>query len=170
MSVAFRHVLTGSACLLITGCASKAEAAPQPVPVAAVASAPAPAPQAHEDVRALLAAQVAAWNRHDLDGFLAGYRQDDHVVFVTREGTSRGFSELQQRYRKTYNAPEAFGELRFDGIECATVDADAVLVQGAWRLIREKDSPHGRFVLVVCRLPEGWRIVSDFTTVDSSGD
>jgi beta-aspartyl-peptidase (threonine type) len=126
--------------------------------------------ESHPEVRALLAAQVAAWNRQDLDGFLAGYRKDEHVVFVTREGSSRGFADLEQRYRRTYNAPDKFGELRFEEIDCTSVDADSVLVQGAWRLVREKDSPHGRFVLVVVRLPEGWRIVSDFTTVDSTGD
>ena len=123
----------------------------------------------HDDVRALLDAQVAAWNRHDLDGFLAGYRKDEHVVFFTREGSSRGFADLEQRYRKTYNTPEKFGQLEFEKIESRNVDPDSVLVQGSWRLVREKDSPHGHFVLVVCRFPEGWRIVSDFTTVDSTG-
>jgi beta-aspartyl-peptidase (threonine type) len=124
----------------------------------------------HAEVRALLAAQVAAWNRQDLDGFLAGYRKDEHVVFVTREGSSRGFADLEQRYRGTYNAPEKFGELAFDDVRCTTVDGGSVLVQGSWRLVRESDSPRGRFVLVVCRLPEGWRIASDFTTVNTTGD
>ena len=48
--------------------------------------------EGHAEARALLDAQVAAWNRHDLDGFLAGYRKDEHVVFVTPEGSSRGYA------------------------------------------------------------------------------
>jgi ketosteroid isomerase-like protein len=123
----------------------------------------------HDEVRAVLAAQQAAWNRHDLDAFLAGYRKDEHVVFTTPTESSRGFSELEQRYRKSYNSPEKFGELAFTDIACTTVDGDSVLVQGSWRLVRAKDSPHGRFVLIVCRFPEGWKIVSDFTTVDATG-
>jgi ketosteroid isomerase-like protein len=123
----------------------------------------------HRDVRKLLEDQVAAWNRHDLDGFLAGYRKDEHVVFVTPEGSSRGYADLEQRYRKSYNAPEKFGELRFGDLDFSTVDTKSVLVRGTWRLVREKDGPHGRFVLVVCHLSDGWRIVSDYTTVDSNG-
>jgi beta-aspartyl-peptidase (threonine type) len=128
-----------------------------------------PEPEAARAVRALLDGQVAAWNRHDLDGFLAGYRQDEHVVFTTPEGSSRGFAELQQRYRKSYNAPEKFGVLAFGEVEFEPVDATSLVARGTWRLERAHDSPHGRFVLVVCRLPEGWRIVSDFTTVETGG-
>jgi len=90
-------------------------------------------------------------------------------VFVTREGSSRGFQELEQRYRKSYNAPEKFGELRFEDLDFMTVDAESVVVRGTWRLVRDRDTPHGRFVLVICRLSEGWRIVSDFTTVEPTG-
>ena len=136
---------------------------------AAVAPVAAARTEGHAEARALLDAQVAAWNRHDLDGFLAGYRKDEHVVFVTREGSSRGFQELEQRYRKSYNAPEKFGELRFENLDFTTVDPDSVVARGTWRLLRDRDTPHGRFVLVVCRLAEGWRIVSDFTTVESTG-
>ena len=58
-------------------------------------------PEAVRAVRALLDSQVTAWNRHDLDGFLAGYRQDEHVVFTTPGDSSRGFAELEQRDRKS---------------------------------------------------------------------
>lgn len=117
----------------------------------------------------MLDAQLAAWNRHDLDGFLDGYKKGDHVVFVTREESSRGYAQLEQRYRKSYNAPEKFGVLSFDDIACSSVDENSVIARGVWRLVRGTDSPYGKFVLVVCRFPEGWRIVSDFTTVDSTG-
>jgi ketosteroid isomerase-like protein len=153
----FFRVLAGSAVLCVAGCSpAPAKAAPREGE-----------PPSHAEVRALLDAQAQAWNRHDLDGFLAGYRKDEHVVFVTKEGSTRGFSDLEQKYRKSYNAPEKFGELKFENIECKSVDADSVVVHGTWRLLREKDTPHGRFVLVVLRLAEGWRIVSDYTTSES---
>jgi beta-aspartyl-peptidase (threonine type) len=152
----------------LAGCArTTAWPAPQPVPVQA--APPAAEPEAHRAVRALLDAQTAAWNRHDLDGFLAGYRRDEHVVFTTPEGSSRGFEELEQRYRKSYNTPEKFGVLAFGDLAFESIDSTSVIARGAWRLSRANDSPHGRFVLVVCRLPEGWRIVSDFTTVETGG-
>ena len=158
MSVALSRLLAAAAATLLVSCARPA-----------VAPAAAARTEGHAEARALLDAQVTAWNRHDLDGFLAGYRKDEHVVFVTREGSSRGFQELEQRYRKSYNAPEKFGELRFEDLDFMTVDAESVVVRGTWRLVRDRDTPHGRFVLVICRLSEGWRIVSDFTTVEPTG-
>jgi ketosteroid isomerase-like protein len=152
------RVLAASALACAAGCA----------PEAGKARGASPSEQtSHAEVRALLDAQAAAWNRHDLDGFLAGYRKDEHVVFVTKEGSTRGFAELEQRYRKSYNAPEKFGELKFENIECQSVDADSVVVHGTWRLLGLPNTPHGRFVLVVLRLKEGWRIVSDYTTSES---
>jgi ketosteroid isomerase-like protein len=154
MRVPFSSVMAAAAALFAASCSERADSTPPP---------------SHAEVRKLLDAQAAAWNRHDLDGFLAGYRKDEHVVFVTPEGSSRGYAELEQRYRKSYNAPEKFGELRFGDLEFTTVDAKSVLARGTWRLKREKDSPHGRFVLVVCQLVDGWRIVSDYTTVEETG-
>jgi hypothetical protein len=170
MSFQFSRWITACAGLAIVAscsgvrtCCPAAPATRLDPPVAA------PDSPAHAEVRALLATQEAAWNRQDLDGFLAGYRKDEHVVFVTPEGSSRGYAELEQRYRKSYNAPEKFGELHFGDLDFSTVVATSVVARGSWRLVRAKDSPHGRFVLVVCRLSEGWRIVSDFTTVEASG-
>lgn len=168
MTLPFYRLLSVPACVWLTSCAPTARGWMASAPVVEARDAPAP-PIGHADVRALLETQVAAWNRHDLDGFLSGYRKDEHVVFITPEGSSRGFAELEQRYRKSYNTPEKFGVLKFENLEFGTVDAKAVVARGSWRLVREKDSPHGQFALVVCRFPEGWRIVSDFTTVESTG-
>lgn len=169
MLLAIRCVVSLLLALLAGGCSTghSWHAAPMRQPTAAPAGL-AERPD-HPEARALLDAQVKAWNQHDLDGFLAGYRHDEHVVFITPEGSSRGFAELEQRYRKSYNAPEKFGVLSFGDLDFEPVDSSSVVARGTWRLVREKDSPHGRFVLVVCRLAEGWRIVSDFTTVETGG-
>jgi ketosteroid isomerase-like protein len=160
------EALAALALALLSGCAPhEARVAQAPATVVVAETEP----PACADVRALLDAQVSAWNRFDLDAFLSGYRKDEHVVFVTPEGSSRGFAELERRYRASYDAPEKFGRLAFEDVHCTLVDPASALVQGSWRLARKADSPHGRFVLVVCRLPEGWRIVSDYTTAGSTG-
>jgi beta-aspartyl-peptidase (threonine type) len=170
LRVLFWRIAPAAAALAVASCSGARTCCPAATAPSAVRGAQAaPAPASHAEVRKLLDDQVAAWNRHDLDGFLAGYRKDEHVVFVTPEGSSRGYAELEQRYRKSYNAPEKFGELRFGDLDFTTVDGQSVVARGTWRLVRAKDTPHGRFVLVVCRLPDGWRIVSDYTTVEETG-
>lgn len=121
-------------------------------------------PAATEQVRQVLEIQVAAWNRKDLDAFMAGYWPSEHMVFMTREGSTRGFAETLARYRRSYADPSRFGRLAFSDLSFETVDLETVLARGAWRLHETKDEPHGRFVLVVRRFREGWRIVSDYTT------
>jgi beta-aspartyl-peptidase (threonine type) len=168
MHVPFSRLIATAALIACASC-SCARTCREVVVVASSAAGSAAPSASHEAVRKLLDDQVSAWNRHDLDGFLAGYRKDEHVVFITPEGSSRGYADLEQRYRKSYNAPEKFGVLRFADLEFTTVDEKSVVARGTWRLAREKDTPHGRFVLVVCRLEDGWRIVSDYTTVEETG-
>lgn len=117
-------------------------------------------------VRAVLAAQQAAWNRGDLEGFMAGYWPSEHLVFMTREGSTRGHAETLARYRASYDRPEKFGALAFEDLDVSPLDAETAVVRGGWRLRRAKDEPHGRFVLVLRRFAEGWRVVSDYTTSD----
>jgi beta-aspartyl-peptidase (threonine type) len=115
-------------------------------------------------VRALLAEQAAAWNRADLEGFMAGYWRSEHLVFASKDGVTHGHAATLARYRKSYDTPEKFGRLAFTDLVVGPVDEETAVVTGAWRLVRAKDEPHGRFVLIVRKFPEGWRVVSDYTT------
>jgi hypothetical protein len=42
-------------------------------------------------VRAVLHAQQDAWNRGDLDAFMAGYARSDELVFTSRGTIQRGW-------------------------------------------------------------------------------
>src|SRR5262245_2542445 len=147
MTVPFCRAIGFLGLAALAGCARTAPwGPPQPISTQetpAIAAVPAESakrrpsdPEAVRAVRELLDSQVAAWNRHDLDGFLAGYRQDEHVVFTTPGDSSRGFAELQQRYRKSYNAPEKFGVLAFGEVEIEPVDSTSMVARGTWRLDR----------------------------------
>ncbi len=116
------------------------------------------------EIRGLLATQAEAWNRRDLVGFMAGYWESEHLVFMTKEGTTRGHAETLARYRKSYDTPEKFGWLAFEELDVSPVDHETAVVRGVWRLKERKGEPHGRFVLIVRRFPEGWKVVSDYTT------
>ena len=61
---------------------------------AACSAPPVPAPDAGSDaikgVRAVVTAQIDAWNRGDLDGYMAGYwKSPDLVFFFERHGDAR---------------------------------------------------------------------------------
>jgi ketosteroid isomerase-like protein len=120
--------------------------------------------EAATDIRAVMAAQVSAWNRGDIDGFMAGYARSDKTEFVSGQKITRGWQTVRDRYRKKYDSREKMGHLTFSEIEITPLGADAALVLGRWRLVRQSDKPHGIFTLLFRRTPAGWRIVHDHTS------
>ena len=138
------------ACLLVAGATASLAAEPSP----SVA------------VRALLDAQVEAWNRGDLEGFMAGYWRSPELVFCSGATVTKGWDATLARYRKRYRSEgREMGRLRFDGIEVIPLGADAALARGAWHLtMGDGKEPHGLFTLLLRRLDGAWVIVHDHTS------
>lgn len=115
-------------------------------------------------IRAVLATQVAAWNRGDLAGFMAGYLHDDTLVFTSGGHIRRGWDETIAKYQAKYGeSPETMGQLAFELLGIQPLGADGAVVLGRWKL----DGPEaggGIFTVVFERRPEGWLVVHDHTT------
>ena len=111
-----------------------------------------------------MAAQEAAWNRGDVDGFMDGYERSRTTVFVSGDTVTHGWKTVRDRYKKKYATAERMGHLTFSDLEITTLGPDAAVVLGRWKLQRKSDQPHGRFTLLFRRTPEGWRIVHDHTS------
>jgi ketosteroid isomerase-like protein len=114
-------------------------------------------------IRAVLDAQAAAWNRGDIDGYMAGYARSDDTMFVGTDVT-RGWTKVRDRYKAKYDSRAKMGTLDFSDVDLRPVGNDDVIVTGAWKLTRDADTPHGRFTLIFHRRPEGWRIVYDHSS------
>lgn len=111
-----------------------------------------------------MSAQVAAWNRGDIDGFMQGYARSPATEFVTGDSLTRGWQTVRDRYRKKYDSREKMGTLTFTNVKITPLSSDAALALGRWKLVRKSDKPHGIFTLLFRRTPGGWRIVHDHTS------
>ena len=111
----------------------------------------------------MLDAQVAAWNRGDLEGYMDGYQRSPDIVFISGDRLTRGWKTVLDRYKRSYDTREKMGVLTFSDVEITMLSADAALVFGRWQL-RAKGEPHGRFTLLFRRTGAGWRIVHDHTS------
>jgi ketosteroid isomerase-like protein len=129
------------------------------------------APAAVErEVREVLEAQVAAWNRGDVDAFMKGYDESEATVFTSGAKIRRGFQTTRDHFRQSYAGhPEKMGRLVFDDLEIHSVGSDGAWVLGRWRLHGVAGEPHGVFTLVLERRAAGMRVVMDHTSVDASG-
>ncbi|MGH9944217.1 MAG: YybH family protein [Pyrinomonadaceae bacterium] len=120
------------------------------------------------DVRAVLDAQVAAWNRGDMEGYMDGYERADDIVFVSGDTVTRGWQTVLDRYKRGYDTREKMGTLQFSELEIKPLSPFYAAAVGRWHLTRANDTPHGRFTLLFRRTPNGWRIVHDHTSTASS--
>jgi len=116
------------------------------------------------EIRAVMSAQAAAWNRGDIDGFMNGYARSRSTIFVSEDAVRRGWETVRARYKKKYSDRGKMGQLTFSDLEITPLSSDTAVVLGRWKLKRAQDWPHGRFTLIFRRLPEGWRIVHDHTS------
>ena len=114
-------------------------------------------------IRAVLDAQAAAWNRGDIDAYMAGYANSDDTMFVGTDVT-RGWTKVRDRYKARYDSRAKMGTLFFSDVDLRPLGSDDVVVTGAWKLTRDADTPHGRFTLIFHRRTEGWRIVYDHSS------
>jgi ketosteroid isomerase-like protein len=119
---------------------------------------------ADPEIRAVMKAQVAAWNRGDIDGFMEGYARSKATEFVSGDRLTRGWQTVRDRYKKKYDSRDKMGRLTFSEIKITPLGPDAALVAGRWKLARKSDKPHGIFTLLFRRTAAGWRIVHDHTS------
>jgi uncharacterized protein (TIGR02246 family) len=115
-------------------------------------------------IRALLEEQDAAWNRGDLDGFMKWYWDDEKLTYVSGDNVTKGHKGLRERYRQRYQAEgKEMGKLTFSDLEVKDFGDGWATARGRWKVVTTKEPFEGLFVLVLRRLPEGWRIVHDYT-------
>ncbi len=124
---------------------------------------------AEADIRAVLAAQAAAWNAGDLEGFMDGYTRGPDLRFASGGEVTRGWPETLDRYRRRYPDRAAMGTLTFSDLEINVLSADAAVGFGRWRLrMAAGAEPAGLFTLLWRREGDGkWRIVADHTSAGS---
>ena len=130
-----------------------------------VCAEPDQTPNSVAEIQSVLTAQQDAWNRGDIDAFMNGYARFASTVFISEDEVRRGWETVRDRYHMRYSDRAKMGTLSFSEIEVTMLSPDAAVVLGRWKLKRENDEPHGRFTLIFKRLPQGWRIVHDHTSV-----
>jgi beta-aspartyl-peptidase (threonine type) len=144
------------AAALALACAPLAGAAPDPA---------ARGDDADKAVRKVMADQQDAWNKGDLEGFMAGYWASDDLRFFSGGDVTSGWKATLERYRTKYQSEgKEMGKLTFSDLDVVVLGPDAALARGRWKLKMSKDEPGGLFTLVFKRFPDGWRIIHDHTS------
>jgi ketosteroid isomerase-like protein len=119
-------------------------------------------------VRAVLDTQRDAWNRGDLDGYMAGYAKSADLVFTSGGKIRRGWQDTYDKYRAKYGGDTStMGHLAFEVLAIQPLGADGAIVLGRWKLDGTPVAGAGVFSVALARTVDGWRIVHDHTSLDT---
>ena len=119
-------------------------------------------------IRKVIEEQQAAWNRHDLEGFMAGYWNSPELTFFSGGHESKGWQAALDRYKKNYqSAGHEMGKLEFANLRIEILGPEAAFARGEFHLtMTDGNTPHGLFTLVFRRFPDGWKIVHDHSAAE----
>jgi beta-aspartyl-peptidase (threonine type) len=115
------------------------------------------------DLLRILDLQTAAWNRQDIEGFMAYYWNSEMLTYQSGANRLRGWTSLLDRYKKSYSG-ENWGSLDFSDLEANVIGADYAYVIGRYRLTLKDTRREGLFTIIFKRFPEGWRIIHDHSS------
>ena len=134
-------------------------------PLVAGAGGPAEKGDPRKAIQGILDAQVAAWNKGDLEGYMSGYWKSPDMSFYSGKTKTRGWQDTFERYRKRYQGEgKEMGKLDFREVEIDLLGPDHALVRGRWHLTLKGETAGGLFTLIVRKMPQGWRIIHDHTS------
>ena len=114
-------------------------------------------------IRTVIEEQQASWNRHDLEGFMAGYWNSPELTFFSSAHESKGWQAALERYKQNYQgASHEMGKLAFANLRIEMLGPDAAFVRGEFHLtMSDGKTPHGLFTLIFRKFPDGWKIIHD---------
>ncbi len=115
-------------------------------------------------IRRVLEEQVQAWNSGSIEGYMQGYWNSDETRFVSGGTMQKGWKNVLERYKKSYDSREKMGTLEFNELTIRLLSPSTAVANGVWKLHRAGDEPWGRFTLIVEKKKEGWRITHDHTS------
>ena len=118
----------------------------------------------HQRIRAVFESGCAAWNRGDIDGYLAEYWNSDKVRWVS-EGTVRyGFEAIATSFKARFDSPDNMGRLEVANLEIQLLGENDALVFGAWIQTTPAARRHGVFTVHLKKMDGEWLIVSDHSS------
>lgn len=122
-------------------------------------------PPARDEIAAMLHRSTLAWNRGDLDAFVADYAPGEGTTFVGSRGVVRGPAAIREVYAPRFEPGGVRDSLSFENLEVDLL-APGVASVIAWYRLSRGDSTvtRGPTSLVLRRAGGRWRIVHDHSS------
>ena len=117
-----------------------------------------------KSIREILSDQTKAWNKGNLEDFMAGYWESDSLLFIGKSGVNNGWQKTLENYQKGYPDTTAMGKLNFDLLKLRQLSPEYFFVVGKWHLQRSIGNIGGHFSLLFNKINGKWKIVADHSS------
>lgn len=114
-------------------------------------------------IKQVLAHQEIAWNRHDLEGFMQGYWNNDSLKFYGSKGLTTGWDNTLANYKKGYPTKAESGTLKFVINDISKIENNSYIVFGEFHLERAIGNANGIFTIIFKYIDGRWKIIADMT-------
>ena len=113
------------------------------------------------DVTKVVLAQENAWNKGDLDAYLAAFKDAEDTEAILN-GPVRGLSNIRAAYHTSFPSRDAMGQLEQSGVEVRELGPDFALALGHYKLSRSRKNggdAEGNFTEVFEKTELGWKLI-----------
>lgn len=121
----------------------------------------------YQRIRAIFESSCAAWNRGDIDGYLAAYWHSDKVRWISEGIVNYGFEAIAVAVKARFDSPDNIGRLEVANLEIQLLSESDALVFGAWAHTTHAARHHGVFTVHVKKIDGEWLIASDHSSTSS---
>jgi uncharacterized protein (TIGR02246 family) len=118
----------------------------------------------HHRIRTLFESGCAAWNRGDIDGYLAAYWRSNNVRWVSEGRVRYGFEAIAVGFKDSFHSPENMGRLEVANLDIQLLSENDALVFGSWTQTTRTARRHGVFTVHTKKIDSEWLIVSDHSS------
>jgi hypothetical protein len=112
----------------------------------------------------MLQRQNEAWNSGSIDSFMVGYWNSDSLLFIGKNGVTKGYQNTLTNYKKSYSDTAKMGKLQFTIVEVRKLSAKYYWVLGKWYLTRSVGDVGGYYTLLFRKIKGRWVIVADHSS------
>ena len=115
-------------------------------------------------IQSMLSAQVAEWNKGNIEGYMKGYWENDSLLFIGSKGPRYGYQTTLKRYKEAYPDAAHMGELISTNTSMQQLAPDYYFVVGKWELKRSVGDLNGSYTLLIRKIKGKWVIVCDHSS------
>jgi len=117
-----------------------------------------------QEIKAVLAAQEAQWNKGSVEGYMHGYWENDSLLFIGSKGPRYGYKATLTKYKEAYPDEAHMGRLTTKISEMRRLSPGYYFIVGKWALSRSAGNVSGDFTLLLRKIKDKWVIVVDHSS------